>query len=74
MSALDTQSEAEIVEAIDTLHGSRPLIVVAHRLATVRRSDRVAFMENGRLTDVGPFGELLSRQPAFRALAGVEDG
>jgi ATP-binding cassette, subfamily B, bacterial PglK len=68
-SALDVQTEREVGDAIDVLQGTRTLIVVAHRLSTVRRCDRLIFLADGRIGGAGPFDELLAREPAFRALA-----
>jgi len=68
-SALDPQTELEVAAAVDVLRGTRTLIVVAHRLSTVRRCDRLVFLADGRVGGAGSFDELLARDPAFRALA-----
>jgi ATP-binding cassette subfamily C protein len=65
-SALDSRTEAELAEAIDALRIHRTLIVVTHRLTTVRRCDRLVFLADGRVADVGTFDELATRNVAFR--------
>ena len=69
MSALDTQTEEESVQAIDALHGRKTMIVIAHRLNTVRRCDRIAVIEDGRLAAGGSYDELLREHPAFQQMA-----
>ena len=69
-SALDLQTEREVGDAIDALQGTRTLIVIAHRLSTVRRCDRLVFMSEGRIQGIGAFDELLARHAEFRAIAG----
>jgi ATP-binding cassette, subfamily B, bacterial PglK len=66
-SALDNLTEAEFMAALDRLGGDRTLITVAHRLTTVRRCDRIAIVEAGRIVDSGTYDELLARNRGFRA-------
>ena len=72
MAALDPGTEREIVAAIDTLHGVRTLVVIAHRLSTVQRCDRVIVMQDGRVTAVAPYDELLATHLPFKTIAGYE--
>jgi ATP-binding cassette subfamily C protein len=67
-SALDNRTEADLVRAIDELHGHRTLVMVAHRLTTVRHCDRILVIENGRVSDSGTFDELVVRHPLFRSM------
>jgi ABC-type bacteriocin/lantibiotic exporter with double-glycine peptidase domain len=67
-SALDTVTEAEVSEAIIQLHGQKTLIIIAHRLSTLRHCDRLLFLESGRLIDDGSFAELLQRNAKFREM------
>ena len=67
-SALDYQTEQAIVRAIDELRGVKTLVVVAHRLSTVRGCDRLVFLQNGRVAGEGRYDDLLERHPAFRGL------
>jgi ATP-binding cassette subfamily C protein len=68
-SALDSATERELIDALEALRGVKTLIVVAHRLSTVRRCDRLALLRDGRLAAVGSYDELIERDPAFRAMA-----
>ncbi|MEW6320428.1 MAG: ABC transporter ATP-binding protein [Acidobacteriota bacterium] len=66
-AALDAQTEREVTRAIAALHGTRTLIVIAHRLTTVEACDRLVYVRDGRLAGVGRYQELLA-DPAFRAM------
>ncbi len=70
-SALDNATEAQMMAAIDHLRGHHTIILVAHRLSTVRHSDRIVFLEHGRMTGLGTFDELCASNDAFRNMAGV---
>ena len=67
-AALDNQTEREVTSAIATLHGTRTLIVIAHRLSTVTGCDRLVFLSDGRIAATGTYDELL-HHPAFDAMA-----
>ena len=58
-SALDTPTERELIAALDALRGVKTLIVIAHRLTTVRRCDRLALLRDGRVAAVGAYDDLL---------------
>jgi ATP-binding cassette, subfamily B, bacterial PglK len=64
-AALDVETEAEVVQAISELAGEQSLLVVAHRLSTIRRCDRVAYLDRGRVACVGTFHEVVERVPDF---------
>lgn len=68
-SALDGLTEQEVMESIRNLHGQRTIIIIAHRLSTVRHCDRIFELENGRVVHEGTFDELLTISPRFRKLA-----
>jgi ATP-binding cassette subfamily C protein len=72
-SALDNITERYIIEAIDRLKGGRTVILIAHRLTTVRNCDVIYLMEAGRITDHGTYTELLQRNARFREMAGGDD-
>lgn len=59
-SALDNGTEAQLMEELELLRGERTIIMVAHRLTTVRRCDRIVLVQGGRLTAVGSFGEVMA--------------
>lgn len=67
-SSLDTQTEYEVNNAIQTLKGSKTLIVIAHRLTTVRQCNRLIYLINGRVEDIGSFDELTARHAGFSKL------
>ena len=67
-AALDLQTEQDINAALRALRGKLTLIVIAHRLSTVKICDRLIFLDKGRVIDHGRFGELLARDAAFRTL------
>jgi ABC-type multidrug transport system fused ATPase/permease subunit len=67
-SSLDANSERKIQEAIETLHGKRTVIVVAHRLATVASADTIYVLENGGLAEKGTHEELKVRNGLYSHL------
>jgi ATP-binding cassette subfamily B protein len=67
-SSVDTQTEVEIQQALDNLVRGRTTIVIAHRLSTLRRANRIVVVENGRVTEIGPHEELLQRSGAYARL------
>ncbi len=69
-SALDTPTERELIAALEALRGVKTLVVIAHRLTTVRRCDRLALLRDGRVAAVGPYDDLLARDAGFREMAG----
>jgi len=67
-SALDTESESLVQAALGNLVQGRTSLVIAHRLSTVRRANRIAVLEDGRITAIGPHDELLTTSPTYRRL------
>ena len=61
-SALDTQSERLVQQAIDEVMAHRAVLVIAHRLSTVRRADQIVVLERGRIVQRGTHDELLARE------------
>jgi ATP-binding cassette, subfamily B, bacterial PglK len=64
-SALDNETERSITETIEQLHGKMTIIIVAHRLSTVRRCDRLLFLNNGTVEATGTFDQVQTESPAF---------
>ncbi len=67
-SALDSESEALVQSAIQNLMEGRTVFVIAHRLSTVRRANRIMVIENGLVADIGTHEELMSRLGTYRRL------
>jgi subfamily B ATP-binding cassette protein MsbA len=67
-SALDSESESLVQAALANLVQGRTGFVIAHRLSTVRRANRIAVLEDGRITAIGPHEELLNSSPTYRRL------
>jgi subfamily B ATP-binding cassette protein MsbA len=67
-SSLDTESERLVQEAIDRLVRDRTVLVIAHRLATVRDADRIVVLDDGRIVESGAHAELLARGGLYRRL------
>ena len=64
-SALDTATESQVATAIDSIAQGTTKIVVAHRLATIMKSDRIFFMQDGVVAGSGSFEELIAQHPDF---------
>jgi subfamily B ATP-binding cassette protein MsbA len=71
-SALDTESEKIVQEALERLMSHRTVIVIAHRLSTVRNADRIAVLDKGGLVEIGTHEELLARKGADIAAIIIE--
>ena len=70
-SALDAETENEVAQTISQLAGTVTLIIVAHRLATVRDCDQVAYLEEGKLEALGTFDEVRTASPRFNSQAAL---
>ena len=68
-SALDNLTEQAVMEAVHNLGHRKTIILIAHRLTTVRNCDRIFLLEHGRLLASGPYDELVATNEQFRALA-----
>jgi ATP-binding cassette, subfamily B, bacterial PglK len=66
-AALDNQTEREVTEAISSIHGTRTVIAIAHRLSTVKGCDQLIYLREGRMAGLGTYEELM-RDPGFRQL------
>lgn len=68
-SALDNVSERIVVEAIEELKGQRTILMIAHRLSTVKNCDRIVVMENGRIVAIDTYDNLLKNNKTFQKMA-----
>ena len=67
-SALDSESEAMVQSALHNLMVGRTVLVIAHRLSTVRRADRIVVIENGTIADIGAHEVLMQKLGTYRRL------
>jgi ABC-type multidrug transport system fused ATPase/permease subunit len=72
-SALDNKTEHELAQVIEALRGERTIIVIAHRLATVRRCDRVVMMDEGRVIGAGRYDALVASCPTFAHMTALAE-
>ena len=68
-SALDTESERVVQEALDQASRGRTTIVIAHRLSTIQNSDLICVLHRGRIVESGKHDELLARKGYYYRLA-----
>jgi len=75
-SALDAETEFEINKVLDELRGRMTIVLIAHRLSTVKNADKIIYLDNGRVVAEGTFAELQKKVPDFKnavKLMGLED-
>ena len=67
-SSLDNFAQEEVKRSIDNLKGKSTIVIVAHRLSTIKNVDKIFFLDNGEIADSGTFEELFDRNDKFRAM------
>jgi len=72
VSAVDTKTEKTILENLRTTRKGRTTILIAHRITTVRHMDKIIFIDDGRVVDVGGHEELIARCPAYAEMVELQ--
>ena len=71
-SALDAESERQVQSALERIMQGRTTLVIAHRLATVKRADRIIVLDGGRVVETGKHAELVAKGGLYSRLATLE--
>lgn len=72
-SALDSETEKAIQDNIDSLKGYYTILIVAHRLSTIKNANRIVFMNEGKISQIGAFNELITKVPHFKRMVELQD-
>jgi ABC-type multidrug transport system fused ATPase/permease subunit len=72
-ASLDADNEALVMDAIEHLMAGRSVLLIAHRLSTLRRADRIAVLDRGRLVELGTHEDLLRAGGLYRRLWKASD-
>ena len=72
-SSLDNLAQNKVKESIDKIKGKSTIIIVAHRLSTIKNADKIFFMDNGKIVDTGTFNELIQKNEKFNLMYKVEN-
>lgn len=67
-SSLDNLAQNQVKESIDNIKGKSTIVIVAHRLSTIKNVDKIFFLENGEIVDSGTFNELYKRNKNFKTI------
>jgi ABC-type multidrug transport system fused ATPase/permease subunit len=67
-SALDAKSERKVQSSISRLHGSMTVVIVAHRLSTIRDADLVVVLEDGKVKESGSYADLLTSDSTLKSM------
>ena len=72
VSAVDTKTEKTILDNLHATRAGKTTILIAHRISTIEKMDKIIFIEDGGLTDVGTHTELYARCPAYRKMVDLQ--
>jgi len=70
-SALDNRTEKEIMSDIYAMHGERTIVMIAHRLDTIKQCDRIVIIERGHIVGSGSYSELMANSSHFKKIANI---
>jgi ATP-binding cassette, subfamily B, bacterial len=72
-AALDAETEAQLFEALDHLIAGRTTIIIAHRISTIRRADRIVVLDKGKITETGTHSELMRQGQLYAKLHALQE-
>ncbi|WP_298247478.1 ABC transporter ATP-binding protein [uncultured Christiangramia sp.] len=72
-SALDSETEKQIQKNIDALKGDYTIVIVAHRISTIKNADRIVVMNSGKIEQIGAFSELVQSSKYFKRLVELQE-
>ncbi|MBU3676461.1 MAG: ABC transporter ATP-binding protein [Chitinophagaceae bacterium] len=72
-SSLDTETERQIQQNIEALKGRYTIVLVAHRLSTIKHAHRIVMLKAGRIEQIAPYEELIASSDAFRHMVALQD-
>lgn len=72
-SALDSETEKAIQQNIDDLKGQYTILIIAHRMSTIKNADRIVVMKNGKISNINSFQNLIGESPYFKKLVELQE-
>jgi subfamily B ATP-binding cassette protein MsbA len=72
-SALDSETEKAIQQNIDELKGQYTILIVAHRISTIKNADRIVVVKNGKISNINSFDNLIGESPYFKKLVELQE-
>ncbi|CAM4238964.1 ABC transporter ATP-binding protein [Gillisia hiemivivida] len=72
-SALDSETEMAIQHNMDNLKGDYIIIIIAHRIATIKNADKIVIMKNGRISEIDSYNKLIRKSPYFKKMVQLQE-